>query len=281
MACAASFLAAPSVAFAEGDLAVLSPASDWQLRERSDRCSLTRTFGEDEVATRLTIDKGSQSPTFNLTIVGRPVRNPHGSVISVQFGPGEKAFGRGYISAKTRSGKGAIVMYGASFSPAEANEDGSYTIDELDVDRLSDIGFLQVERAGLKPFKLDFAGSLAGPVTSLRQCMQDLESARTIASAGATQPAKPASNSGKWVLPQDYPPMMLRYRQNGEVLLRLTVAKSGKATFCTIDSSSLPQMFDDAVCLALLRNAEFTPALDKNSQPMVSYWWTTVKFQVR
>lgn len=267
-------------ALAQDTLLQLSPASDWQISAKPDRCRLSRRFGDQDSPTTLIAEKGGNESIFNLTLVGQPVANPIGPLVSLQFGPSEKAFGRPYISVKARSGRAAMVMYGADFSPAVLSDNGQITTDTVDEDRLAKIEYLQIERAGLTPFQLK-TGSLVEPMAELAECAAKLSEALTAATRTQIRPPKPLTSPGSWILPKDYPSKMLSFRQDGEVSFRLTVDAQGKPTFCNIDKSNVPQMFDNAVCLSLMKNAEFEPALDVNGGPVLSYYIQSARFITR
>lgn len=259
---------------------VIAPSADWRVSKWPDKCRLSRNFGEGKDAVYLALEKGGVEPTFNLIITGKPIRNPVGQVISVQFGPKEQPYGRNYLAVKMRKGKRAILMYGASFAISVPKEDGGYTVEKLEGERLAAIEYLQIERAGLKPFRLP-TGDLTKRMAALRSCTQKLAGALAVASAGQSKAPQPLVDFDKWLLPQDYPAMMVSYERGALITYRLTVGKNGKPTFCTIVESTTPQMFDDAVCLGLLKRAKFSPALDLEGEPALAYWIGSVRFLTR
>jgi len=270
-------LAAPVAA---QDVTTQAPEGNWKIAKYDDKCRLSRTFGTGEDATRLIIEKGGTEPTFNLILIGERVSNPSGAVVSVQFGPDETAFGRTYATAKTRKGDAVILMYGASFTVSIPDEDGGYTIERLKGERLAAIEYLQIERARLDPFRL-MVGNLSTVMESLETCTQALAGTLAVADTGESKQAEPKGRQSRWLVSADYPPMMVNYEQGGAVTYRLTVNKAGKPTFCTIISSTTPQMFDDTVCAKVLERAEFTPALDWEGNPKTSYWFGSVRFVIR
>lgn len=264
----------------ENGVTLLSPAGEWSVSAKSDRCVLSRTFGtgEDEILLRL--EKGGTDPTFNLMLFGDRLSFPMGSIISLQFGPGQEAFGRTYVPAKSTKGRPVIMMYGASFAATQQNDDDEFTVFTPDAAALAEMRFLQVERAGLRPFRLDFEGSLAEISQSMDACTSLLMGKLRVSSSGESRSASPTGNPGTWMTPRDYPRMMLAYKKEGLVRFRLTVNAAGKPTFCSVESSSLPQMFDNAVCLNLLKRARFTPALDWEGKPTESYWRSAIRFVI-
>ncbi len=261
--------------------ATFTPSSDWRVERMEDRCQLTRLFGEDEEQMRMTLEKGGPDATFNLTLIGDAVKNPVGPIISLRFGAQEEAFGRTYITAATGDGRPVIILYGASFTASIPNEEGGYDFPETDAARLAAMDYLEVERAGLSPFRLGFPRGLAAPMDDMAECAKSLEGALSAAPRGQSRAPEPVGNPGRWMTAQDYPAMMLNYRKEGAVKFRLTVNEDGRPVFCTIESTSLPQMFDDAVCLALMRKARFEPARDWEGNPAPSYWRSGVQFVIR
>ena len=79
---------------------------------------------------------------------------------------------------------------------------------------------------------------------------------------------------------RDYPLPMLLSGKRAIVQFRLNVDPAGKPTACHIQQSTRPKAFDDAVCKAIMRNAEFEPALDAGGSPIASYWLNTVVFHM-
>lgn len=268
-----------SPASAEDDDRTFHPTSKWNVASLPEKCSLTRSFGAGDDAVRLVLDKGSDSATFNLTLIGKPVEHTLGKLISIAFGPEEKPSGRHYITAQARSGLPAVVMYGASFAPGVAGEGDSYTIEKFTPERLGAVEYLEVERAGIKRFRLA-TGSLKAAMAAMDICTGRLTDGLTLAKRSETRPPEPVGNPGTWITPRDYPPLMLRYERDGLVQVRVTISEAGKPSFCYVTSSTTPQMFDDTVCLALMQRAKFKPALDKDGDPVVSYWETAVRFTV-
>ena len=271
------FVSAP--AFAE-DASTLNPAGKWKLSRYLDKCSLSRSFGQGEDTLRLMIEKGGPEPTFNLLLVGDRVSNPVGRVISVQFGPREEPYGRTFVAAKTADKDGVLMMYGASFTMSVPDKDGNYRVESLEPERLAAIEYLQIERAGLKPFRLP-TGNLTMIIERVQACAQTLAGALRISTVGQSRDPEPITDRGRWFISEDYPALMLAYEREGEVTYRLTVGTDGQPTFCTIKQTNTPQMFDDAVCRALLNRARFAPALDWEGQPKPSYFLGTVRFNIR
>lgn len=58
------------------------------------------------------------------------------------------------------------------------------------------------------------------------------------------------------------------------------VDAEGNATSCHIQRKTVGEGFGDAACNALMRNADFAPALDRNGQPMDSYYNFAIRFDI-
>ena len=59
-------------------LLTLAPAGEWKLREYPDKCRASRVFGEGEERTTLWIDQGGREPSYNVTMIGEPLKSSHG-----------------------------------------------------------------------------------------------------------------------------------------------------------------------------------------------------------
>lgn len=84
--------------------------------------------------------------------------------------------------------------------------------------------------------------------------------------------ASPKGRPGDWVTSDDYPSRALRENRSGVVGLRLDVGVDGKATNCTVTSSSGHSDLDSTACQLVVRRARFKPATGSDGAPMASSW---------
>lgn len=91
---------------------------------------------------------------------------------------------------------------------------------------------------------------------------------------------KPRGSPGEWVTPDDYPPAALRNEEAGRTGFRLDVGADGKATNCTVTSSSGHPDLDDTACKLLIRRSRFTPAKDTAGNGMAATFNSTVVWQI-
>lgn len=287
----------PAVAKAD-ETVVLAPSSQWQLNYAEDSCRLGRSFGEGEQKSLLYFERYEPSDGFMMVAAGEPLSSRSRNNIKFRFGPAgdaewrEREVGVGDIGGY----KPALIFSTTTLVPLEnVRENGDFARDfdperdaemQLRVDVSPEteqaIEWLEIKRARAAPVRFEL-GSMGEPMAALRQCTDELLGHWGIDVAAhkeLTRPVVPASNPGRWLSSKDYPADLLRAGEQGIVKFRLSVDAAGKPTQCHIQKSTRPEGFDDAVCKALMRNAEFEPALDKNGEPIASYWHSTVRFQV-
>ncbi len=80
--------------------------------------------------------------------------------------------------------------------------------------------------------------------------------------------ASPRGNPGSWVTSDDYPSRALREERSGTVGVRIDIGTDGKATNCTVTSSSGHGDLDAEACRLLMRRARFKPAVGTDGNPM-------------
>lgn len=93
-------------------------------------------------------------------------------------------------------------------------------------------------------------------------------------------PAKPRGNPGGWVTNDDYPSAAMREGAQGVTAFRLDIGPDGKATNCTVTSSSGSSLLDDTACRLLVRRARFSPAKDVDGNPMPASYSNRVRWQI-
>ncbi|USI72634.1 energy transducer TonB [Sphingomonas morindae] len=92
--------------------------------------------------------------------------------------------------------------------------------------------------------------------------------------------AKPKGSPSGWVTTDDYPPAALRNEEQGRVGFKLDIDGTGRATNCTVTSSSGHPDLDDTACKLLVRRARFSPAKDAAGNGIPSAYSSTVVWQI-
>lgn len=259
----------------------LAPASEWQYREFDDRCRASRDFGEGEDVTTLWIEQGGTETNYNLTVMGRPLRNPYGGGIYLQFGDYPE-FIRSYIAAESSKGRPVLRMYGVGLTPpppAARDEKSPAPDTALDLAKAGEIAALGLRGAIRQPVRLEL-GPMFEPLGTLALCGAKLSAILSEAGRPLSGEATPpvAIDSDTWLSAADYPDYLARAGMGGAVRIRITVNAEGKASSCFVTGSNKPQLFDDTVCLGVLKRARFEPARNARGEAVPSYFFYTITF---
>ncbi|MEL7189975.1 MAG: energy transducer TonB, partial [Pseudomonadota bacterium] len=258
--------------------------SEWKLREYEDKCRVSRSFGEGDESVTLWLEQGGKGQIFNLTLLGEPLKNPFGPAIRVRLGDEEELV-RSYIAATSSKGRPVLRMYGLTPVQPEMEKDKNAETPDTRIsrDRLNAIGTLAIRGGGLRDdFRL-MLGDMSLQFDFLQECGEKVGAVLTEAGRPLTREASPpiALNEDKWLNSADFPAYLQKSRMEGKVDVRLTVSKTGKPSACTVVQSNKPQLFDDAVCLGLLKRAKFKPAQNGDGEPVPSYYFQRVTFALR
>lgn len=259
---------------------VLKPAGEWKLREYDDKCRASRIFGEGENRTTLWIDQGGSEPTYNVTFIGRPLRNAYGNAVRIQFGEEEESL-RSYVRAKSSKNRPVITMYGVALAPPKLERKKASEVEELSSARMQAISDLRLSESISKPLRFE-TGPMAAPIGFLRGCAEQVAITLARASRPKSEQSRPpfmlnSDQMGKLIR---YPGYLVRANMQGRVEFRITVNAKGRPTGCHIRASNRPQLFDDAVCFGLMKNAKFTPALNDKGEAVPSYYWSGITFKI-
>ncbi len=237
-------------------------------------------------------DKYGPGESFRLTVAGKPMYTRVGNnEASIQFGPIEESQQSYFFPGNLGKDPAFVFGGGIRIAPPTAAEQRAIKQNRdwmptdlvpIDAARLKTISYLQINKPLRRPVLLE-TGPLRTAMSTLDRCVDnlvstwgvDVERHKTL-SRGVT----PKENPGTWINSYNYPMEMLAAGQPAIVEFRLIVGIDGKPAACHIQSTTRPKAFDDAVCDSLMRRAKFSPALDAQNQPLMSYWRNTVRFQI-
>lgn len=273
----------------------LAPSSDWVLREYDDKCRVTRTFGAGDDAVTLWLDQGSLAPSFNVTLLGRPLRHPYGPNLSVRFAP-EPEYSRNYLYAESSKGRPVVTLFGVRLapnaaerallglppeevSPASAMTPHSDPAAKV-IAQAAAITDIRFGRALMQPLRLE-TSALDGPLALLQACAERLERQIGVNTALATMGPRPVDQA-RWAaeVQKGYPAYLARAEEEAKVDVRLTIATTGKATFCEVVDVDGLTSFNDTACLLLLKHALFEPARNTAGEAVVARYRTRITFKL-
>lgn len=89
-------------------------------------------------------------------------------------------------------------------------------------------------------------------------------------------------NQRSWAarIQENYPRRAAQEEIEGTVGVRVTVTADGRATGCSVTSSSGSNILDDAACKDLERYGRFDPALDDDGSPISASWSTRITYKL-
>jgi TonB family protein len=77
-----------------------------------------------------------------------------------------------------------------------------------------------------------------------------------------------------------YPARMVRAGMQGYLRVRLSVSADGVPTACHMQTPFNNKAFEQTACDALMKHASFQPALDKDGQPIASFYQTAISYML-
>ncbi|MGB7408449.1 MAG: energy transducer TonB [Pontixanthobacter sp.] len=278
---------------------MLQPSMPWQMNYADDSCRLARLFGEGDDASAFYIERYVPGDGLFLLIAGKPFDGSERRTTKITFGPEGRTREQTGPYGEFGNFRPAIFVSNMSLAPLPTEQPGddvdrsgkaakSFNAFEtpapfsqyLTEDQERSVSWIQVQRGGKAPVRL-ILGPMGEPMKAMRACTDDMvarwgidvEAHRTL-----MRSVEPTENPGNWMSSRDYPIGLLRSGEQGLVQFRLMVDTDGNATDCHIQRSTRPEGFDRAVCRAMMKRADFEPALDATGTPIASYYRSTIRF---
>jgi TonB family protein len=282
-------VAVPSLA-AEKAPVELAPTTPWNVHYADDYCRLARFFGEGKQRILLSMEQGQPGEGFRLTLSGAMLDGPgdkdEASLTFGDLGEQKLLFFPGTLGDKTPawifSGNIRIRPYSDADVRFAAKHgyypEGAGSVSEAEEAATNS---LLIARPLRNPVRLK-TGPMKAAFAAMNSCTDELLEHWGIDAARhreRSRSAMPVGSPARWLNSSDYPSAMLARGQPGLVRFRLSVGADGVPTACHIQRSTNGKPFDDAVCKGVMRRARFEPALDKEGQPMASYYVNAVQFQ--
>jgi Gram-negative bacterial TonB protein C-terminal len=268
----------------------LKQTSAWNVDYAEDRCRLMRKFGTGEQEAFAIFDRYGPTDRFRMTLAGKPFKTfVENGEATVQFGPAEGEQQLRFYRGTQGEMPALVFRHQIRVAPPSATEqtainnakDGVWIeLAPVGPERERAIKSLSVGKPLRQTVILEI-GPMQKPLEALAKCVDDLMTTWGIdvdRHKTLSEPVKPLTSPGDWIVSRDYPIKMLSAGQPAIVEFRLSVGPDGKPGSCHIQSTTRPKDFDAAVCDSLMRRARFAPALDAEGKPIVSYYRNTVNF---
>lgn len=288
---AASLMAGPRAAVAR-DTLTLQPSSRWELDYAKDSCALRRTFGQGKELAQLELRRFQ----------------PGTSLLASVFTNASKTTSRDFrfrwntdadwtdisdpLYATMADSFGGVFFGTRLFDAGLGEEEEDATEEWFRYFQENDVRTIEGEAAQAinsilvaKAFRADLnleTGSLKAPIDALNACVEELMNHWGIDVEAHKTLSRPAIPVNLDEIPRmiDYPPKMLRMRMPGLVNIRLDVSDTGRITQCHIQMPLSDPAFEETSCADIQHALDFDPALDKDGNPIASYWITSVRFRI-
>jgi TonB family protein len=156
------------------------------------------------------------------------------------------------------------------------------SIDRSFLDQYAKAASITVEGRGKTVATMPVPGA-AEAVDALADCEREVLKewkVDTAALATLKSRAKGKKNLASLVSDNDYPAEALKKKEQGTVVVRLTVEPDGKPTECGLVSSSGSRSLDLQTCNIFLRRAQFDPAIAADGRPVRSVFFTRLTWQI-
>ncbi len=269
---------------AERQPLVLAPSSQWVVDYAEDSCAMRRTFGTGDATATLQLSAIGPSEGFELTIVSDAVSQTGGTA-RVRYGADEDWF-RPMGSFVVNPGDQHGVVFSDSLRPAalKPRDEAWPSWPDAERDARED-AVTEISIAGsLAPELTLRTGAMHEPMEAMRACTRELvthwglDPAVQETLSRKVQPVQQMDWSRRIL--GNYPQAMLREGKSGRVPIRAIVGTDGKPTSCVARKGVADPAFEQAACTDMMRYARFEPALDADGRPVVTYWTSTIVYQV-
>lgn len=254
---------------------VLERTRPWEINYDADACHLLAPFGsgDDQIIAKFT--RFQPGDRFDLTFYGKPLDNlVHHSDARIDFGPVENP--REVTALNGKSGDfSALLIRSLRLDDNKINKDDDNPELEITPEYESHVSELNVKFSSSSRNSRFVLRTMGPPMRAMRACLTDL--VKTWGFDPAEQAAlqrrpTPKAHPGRWLSWTDFPKDMNISRANGLVQFRLDIDAQGIVTACHIQQASQPSGFAELTCELISARARFLPALDKNGQPIASFY---------
>lgn len=280
----ASLAAVPAGAHAAEPALLMSPTSGWSVDYAEESCALRRTFGSGTDNAILELRQVGPGDNYELTI-GSDTLSPARGTPRIRYGSDEDWF-EPHAPFDLTAGGWHGVRFGDSFRPIALKSAAEAMPPWPAVDRdARETAVAELTLAG--SFERDLTlklGRMHAPMEALRTCTRELVTRWGLDPAVQDTLSRRLSpiRQMDWArrTMDAYPLEMIRQNKSARLPIRLIVGVDGKPTSCIAAKGVADPAFETAACAGAMRYSRFEPALDAAGQPVVSYFITTIVYQL-
>lgn len=245
---------------------VLKQSSAWQVNYTPDECQLYRYFGtgDDRILFRMSVDFPNINQRFLLIGKRLPIKSKS-LPISITLNDAAPVKFEAYSYNLSKNVENILEWWGNENTLLKSSD----TPQNLNI-------------SSSKLFNYDFEiGKLNKAMEALDTCQDELWKTYgidpKIIRDVAQQPI-PKGNRETWVTTSDYPKDLLRKNVSGIVTFLLKVDQEGRPSDCAIVKSSGNAVLDKRTRVLMLQRARFTPAQNTQNQPIISAFYSRVRW---
>jgi hypothetical protein len=276
-------MAFPAPAAARDEQLVLEPSSQWVIDYADDSCVLRRGFAGE--TTQLELRYFAPYGNAQVSVVSKTLKTTL-DPLTFRFEPGDGWGDPGWSFYASYASGFSGPTFSARLTPVPGEDDEDVAADEDLQKWASNYREALRKMTGLTlidAFERDLTlrtGSLDLPMQAMDQCLEELTShwdIDVVAHRDLYRAARP-QNQASMSRRLRFPPGLWQRGASGIVNIRMAVSAEGRPTACHVQMALSDPAFERETCDTLLEHLRFRPALDKNRQPLPSYWTTSVRF---
>lgn len=268
-------------------ITVLTPSSDWNIEFGEDRCRLSRMFGPDNDRHIVYFEQAGPSTSFALTMAGKQLRifKQHFNHLSLKPDDGFPRLDTQWGEIQQIGPAVTVLEFDVSRPPTfEGKNEDSEELRSLPAIDLAEAGKIDRILFGHKGTAILFeTGDLAAPFQALNACTSDLVRAWGLDQSQHTKFKSPPRLENEREIEREiekrYPASARSRGQQAIMRVVAIVETDGSMSDCWLQNATENDGFDSPAC-EVMKDAAFTPALDRNSNPMRSYFIKTLNYRI-
>lgn len=260
----------------------LEPSTDWNIEFGEKTCRLARIFGEGENKHILIVEQSGPSELFTLTIAGPEMKKYRQIITRLALKPDE-GFPQTYgdPAEVVGYGPGEVFTSLKIGKPDESTDRELRVLPHIDLDEAAKIERVVYGHGGSA---LSFeTGDMSAPFQALNVCAADFVRAWGLDEEKHRSFKKMAvwKNDGDVakLIQKKYTRAALKRGEQAIFRMRVIVETDGSVSGCMLADATQTERLESNACDEMAK-AEFAPALDKEGNPMRSFYLTNIIYRI-